>query len=222
MAAPPTWKWTSLALLLVLMGGCDRIPQSASVSGGTRPGTEWWGLVKENPSPRQGVDFTWQVHDAPGPFAEVLARAQYDVVNEDECGYVHPMTGTAMRMTTSRDVALRRAESGEHSGTVLLDLLLDGDYYGRGVCRWEFTTLSVVARATGSEGETRFTGFMDSATVLGGGSLTHYYPDMEYPRVDAYANYPSLGLTELDRFKPEVRGNTFSSRMSSSGRKHEN
>lgn len=223
MMAARTQIWGALAALtlLALVAGCDRTSPGPLPSEDADGQAKWWSLVKENKSPRQGVDFTWEVHDAPGPFAEVIARAQYDVVNESECGFVHPMTGTATRMTTSREVALTRSATGEYSGTTFLDLLHDGDYYGRGPCRWKFTTLSVAFRATGSDGETVFTSYMDIAPLTAGESITHYYPDSDYPRVETYANYPSLGATDLGRFRPEVRAHTFSSLMRSSGGMYE-
>lgn len=212
------WVGLAVAALLLLLFGCDRADTGRSGDPDTRPGSEWWGLVKENASPKQGVDFTWKLHDAPGPFQDITASAQYDVINEEECGYKHPMTGTAMRMTTSRVVDLSEESTQAYSGTTFLDLLQDGDYYGRGICRWEFTTLSIVSRATGVQGETKFVAFIDRNSLLSGGSLTHYYADRDYPRVGTYPDYPSQGQTDLGRFRPEVRKHTFSSDFTSKER----
>ena len=42
------------------------------------PDARWKQQVQENESPQQGIDFTWAVRYAPGPFGKVVARAQYD------------------------------------------------------------------------------------------------------------------------------------------------
>ncbi|WP_312318944.1 hypothetical protein [Stenotrophomonas sp.] len=211
--------WSSLAALMLLapVAGCDRTSAPSSPSQDAGDQTKWWGLVKENRSPKQRVDFTWEVHDAPGPFAEVIARAQYDVVNEDECGFVHSMTGTGMRMTTSRDVILVRRATGEYSGTAFLDLLQDGDYYGRGICRWELTGAGVAFRATGADGETAFDAFIHRAPLLAGDSLTLYYPNIDYPRVAGNPNYSSFGAQNLEKFKSEIRAQTFTVELKGQG-----
>lgn len=220
MTSGRTWIGLAVAALLLVLFGCDRADTETPGDPDTRTGSEWWRFLKENASPKQRVDFTWTMHNAPGPFKDITAAAQYDVINEEECGYAHPMTGTAMRMTTSREVDLSEESTLGYSGTVFLDLLQDGDYYGRGVCRWEFTTLSIVARATGAQGETRFVAFIDRYSLLSGGSVTHYYADRDYPRVATYPDYPSQGQTDLERFRPEVRKHTFSSKFTSKeGRK---
>ena len=206
-----------IALMLVLpMSGCDRTLSSAE-SGETEAQTKWWGLVKENDSPKQAIDFTWEVEDAPGPFAKVVARAQYDVVNEDECGYVHPATGTAVRMTTSKDVPLKKLSPEKYEGTVFLDLLKDASYYGQATCRWEFTGLAVVFVATGSPDETEFEIFMSRSLLLSGETLKHFYPARQYPAVAGYSRYPSSGKPDMQKLRPEIRGSAFRAIVQSGG-----
>ncbi|MFB5204607.1 DUF502 domain-containing protein, partial [Stenotrophomonas sp. 3diitr2024] len=45
-------------------------------------------------------------------------------------------------------VELRKVADGEYRGTLYVDRMLDEDYYGRGVCHWEFTGAGAMLKAT--------------------------------------------------------------------------
>jgi hypothetical protein len=94
--------------------------------------------------------------------------AQYDVTNEDQCGHIEPATGTAARITSQEPVELRKVADGEYRGTLYVDRMLDEDYYGRGVCKWEFTGAGAMLKATGAEEETRFLTFVDAKPLTEG------------------------------------------------------
>jgi hypothetical protein len=89
-------------LALLLLTACnpeiamnqEHAAAEADVANGGR------GLAKLNPAPRKAYELTLRLKDAPGPFAVVSGVAQYDVVNEDQCGHVEPATGTASRITS--------------------------------------------------------------------------------------------------------------------------
>jgi hypothetical protein len=199
------------AMLLVLMPGCG----GESVS----PGARWQQQVKENESPQQGIDFTWTVRDAPGPFEKVVARAQYDVINSGECGYVQPATGTPMGMIDSRPIPLKAVSSTEYTGTAFQDLLQDGNYYGRAQCRWGLTGVSVVFRATGAGEDTKFQIFMPREQLVAGERVVKFYLGKNYPRVDGYPGYPSFGKTEVNQYNPAYRHGAFSASIKSQGEK---
>jgi hypothetical protein len=61
--------------------------------------------------------------------------------------------------------------------------MLDEDYYGRGVCKWEFTGAGAMLKATGAEEETRFLSFIEAAPSEGE-TETRHYPRSDYPRVN--------------------------------------
>lgn len=205
-----SWLMGALGLtLLVLMPGCG----GESVS----PGARWREQVKENTSPTQGIDFTWTVRDAPGPFEKVVARAQYDVINSGECGYVQPATGTPIGMITSRDVPLEKVSDVELKGRVFEDLLLDGNYYGRAQCRWGLTGLHVIFLATGAEGETEFQIFMDRADLAAGETQRLFYPGKDYPRTEGHAGYPAFGVLDFNEYTPKYREGAFSASVVSQG-----
>lgn len=195
--------------LLVLMPGCG----GESVS----PGARWQQQVKENESPKQGIDFTWTVHDAPGPFENVVGRAQYDVINSGECGYVQPATGTPTGMTTSIDVPLEKISDVEYKGTVFQDLLKDGNYYGRAECTWGLAAVAVVFRATGAADETRFDTLMSREPLIAGERVVKFYLDRDYPRVEGLRGYPAFGEPDVGRYAPAFRQAAFSASIKSQG-----
>ncbi len=198
-------------LLLAVLPGCG--------VGSVSPGARWQQQVKENESPQQGIDFTWTVHDAPGPFEKVVARAQYDVINSGECGYVQPATGTPMGMIDSRSIPLKAVSSTEYTGTAFQDLLQDGNYYGRAQCRWGLTGVSVVFRATGTDGETRFETFMHLEQLVAGESVEKFYLDRDYPKVERVSRYPAFGEPDVSRYAPAFQQAAFSAVISSHGEK---
>lgn len=197
------------AMLLVLMPGCG----AESVS----PGARWQQQVKENESPQQGIDFTWTVRDAPGPFEKVVARAQYDVINSGECGYVQPATGTSMGMIDSRSIPLKAVSSTEYTGTAFQDLLQDGNYYGRAQCRWGLTGVSVVFRATGADDDTRFETFIHLEQLVSGEAVEKFYLDRDYPEVEGVSRYPAFGEPDVSRYAPAFQQAAFSAVISSHG-----
>lgn len=203
---------TAVLALLIGLPGCGRTETAldrkiAAAEEDVAKGGR--GLVQLNPAPKEAIRFTWKVEGAPGPFAKVTSSAQYDVINEDECGYIHPVAGTAGRMTTSEEVVLTRASETEYSGVAYQDLLQDDNYYERGICRWEFTGVAVAFGATGEPGETQFQSYTTLRQLQSGAMYVEYYANRLYPRVDDYPNYPADGTSDLSKFRPEVRSKTF-------------
>lgn len=167
------------------------------------------GLAKLNPAPRQAYEFVLKIDDAPGPFAMVKGSAQYDVINEQECGRIVPATARAGRITSKEEVKLQKVSDNEYRGTVYLDLMQDEDYYGRGVCQWKFSGAGATLKATGADGETRFLSFIEPDRFVKGETETQHYADMGYPResMDDYADY---GEDAPEGYKPELREKLFS------------
>lgn len=166
------------------------------------------GLAKLNPSPRKAFEVTLILKNAPGAFGLVQGAAQYDVSNEAECGKIQPETGTAGRITSQEDFALKKVSDTEYRGTVYLDLMQDEDYYGRGVCHWEFSGASVMLKATGAEEDTRFLFSVEGKTVTAQQSQTKYYWREGYPR-SGMDDFPDVGELTPEKFKPDIRDNLF-------------
>lgn len=207
------------SLMVLCISACsaseNRMNQNASESG-LQPVSQERGRAQLNPQPTRGYEITLRIEDAPGSFAMAEGSAQYDVVNEDQCGHINATSGTAERITSLEPVALTKVGEGEYRGTVFLDRLLDADYYGRGVCRWELTAASVVLRATGAESETRFQPTIDARQILAGEAVTLYFWKGGYPRSDM-DNYPDSGMDSPEKFRADIRNELFTMTLKAQG-----
>lgn len=153
---------------------------------------------KLDPDPKRAYRITLTIADAPGPFASVEGVAQYDVENENECGEVNPATGTRYRMTSNELFVLETVSDHRYEGTVYADLILDEDYYGKGICRWELTDVRAQLRATGATTETEFLPAMRGSEVQSQQSVKKYFWSGYYPRAPKSTNYPDFGDLTLD------------------------
>jgi hypothetical protein len=159
---------------------------------------------KLNPAPRRAYRITLTIADAPGPFAAVEGVAQYDVDNEAACGKVNPSTGTPYRMTTLELFDLRKVSDTEYTGTVYADLILDEDYYGKGVCRWEFTSVEIQLKATGDQAETRFLPDITGEQVFAQQSTTTFFLKRFYPRNPKIDDFPDFGQKNRSKLAPQI------------------
>lgn len=191
----------------------DLSTAEADVAAGGR------GLATLNPAPVKAHQVTLRIHGAPGVFQHVRGTAQYDVINEDQCGNIEPATGTASRITSQEPLELTRISDEEYQGTVYLDRMKDQDYYGRGICRWEFTGAGALLKATGAQEETRFLTFVDAPDLVGGKTYTRFYPLRDYPRagqvgsssdVPAIDDYVSSGEEDPSEYREGLRDSLFS------------
>jgi len=191
----------------------DLSTAEADVAAGGR------GLATLNPAPVKAYQVTLRINGAPGTFAHVRGTAQYDVVNEDECGHIESAAGTASRITSQEPLELTRVSDTEYQGTLYLDRMQDQDYYGRGICRWEFTGAGALLKATGAHEETRFLTFVDASDMVAGKTYTRHYPQDDYPRVKPIEghpdlripdDYPSSGEVDPHEFAPKLQGRLFS------------
>ena len=164
-------------------------------------------LRQLNPSPMQGYRIRLTIQDAPGPLVLTDATAQYDVVNEVQCGKQRP-TGGLYRMVSNEVLPLRKVDDVTYEGVVYLDQILDGDYYGYGACKWELSEVRAGLSATGSTGETRFAPYFSSESVQSLDSETRYFWKARYPRSDV-DDFTSFGETDRTRIKSELQNQLF-------------
>ena len=165
---------------------------------------------KLNPTPKQRYDITMTIANAPGTFASVEGTMLYSVINT-EC--LPPpnsnLQGTSNHMTRPVSFVLTRVSNTEYIGTIHTDLLLDEDYYGRGVCRWQFQNIDVKLGATGAEGETRFLSGISVADLISGKNLVTYFWKQYYPRADV-DNFPESGDKNLNNVPEDKKDDFFS------------
>ena len=166
-------------------------------------------LRKLNPAPKRGYAITMTMKDAPGPFASIGAVAQYTVDNSAECGKKIHTAGVFPRITTNEPFVMARVSDNQYRGVVYADLVLDEDYFGRGVCKWEFVEARVRLQATNDEKDTRFVTDMVAESVFSERENTRYFWKERYPRVESYDAYPELGEANLDSVPPARRREFF-------------
>jgi len=177
------------------------VVQTAAVHEGTEP------LRNLNPAPKQAYEIRVVLKDPPGPFAEVDAAAQYDVSNAAECGEQQPLSGAIPRISTNEKVQLTRVSDTEFAGTVFVDQVLDEDYYGRGVCRWEFVEARVSLRESSDPMATAFVAALEADAIEQGGSKPTFFWEGHYPKAEI-DNYAEFGDPSLDNV-PDAQKSEF-------------
>lgn len=171
--------------------------------------------VKVNPQPRQAYTLTLQLDNAPGPFAVVEGTVQYDVENAAECGRKVPVAGAFPRITRSEPFVLKQVSGTTYAGTVHPDLLLDEDYYGRGVCRWTFVEARVRLRAHADERDTRFIAAITADAIADQQSRKTWFWKERYPRAASVDDYADIGSPTLDEVPESDRPAFFAATLSS-------
>jgi len=172
--------------------------------------------LKVRPRPQQAYRIVMTIENAPGPFAQIVGSARYDVVNYQACGElsrIRGAEGVASRIETQPEVRMERLSDNTYAATVYADLMIDDDYYGRGTCHWKFSYFSALLRATGDERETRFLPSIDASEIAAGKMVTWHFWSGGYP-VDMPlpsngVGYADFGYTSPERFKPEIRNQLF-------------
>ncbi len=165
--------------------------------------------IKQRPDPQKTYRIEMTIENAPGPFAVVEGVAHYSVSNHFECGHIDPVPGVASRITTSPPIVWTPLGDGRYETTVHEDLLVDEDYYGRGVCHWEFVEAGAILKATGTAGETRFLPSISAEKIAAQKTMTLYFPAERYPTSEM-ADFGDHGHSSLEKYKPEFRDTLFS------------
>lgn len=170
-------------------------------------------LRKLNRNPKRAYTISMTIENAPGPFAVVRGSAQYDVENHVECGRYVEFSGVHLSMTSLEDFPLTKVSDAEYRGIVYSDLIMDEDYFGRGVCRWKLTQAQVILKATGEDADTRFLPDLGAEAVHAEKSETRYFWKERYPREDGYDRFPEFGDMTLDEVPDGRRGEFFAIKL---------
>lgn len=166
---------------------------------------------KQNSSPMQSYRLHMRIQDAPGPVEVAVSATQHDVVtpeclpvpNDNPGGHLSPVP------TNDMPFQLERVSDTEYTGIFYTDGMIDEDYHGRGICRWEFVQTQVQLKASGAAGETRFIISLDKDELASGGSKTIYYWNGGYPR-SSMEDFPDYGVASKDQVPEDKKGDFFS------------
>lgn len=168
-----------------------------------------------NPSPKNEVHIRIKVSGAPGALPLVDAAAQYDVTNSAECGKLRS-SGAFPTISSSEQVELTRVADDEYAGIIYIDRIIDEDYYGRGVCKWEFVEARASFRASDDVKATWFVADLPAEAVEKNSTKKLFYWTGYYPNAksDNYAefgdeileNVPSANLSEFFTIEMSATG----------------
>ena len=165
----------------------------------------------ENPAPRQAYRLTLRIEGAPGPLEVVSSAAQYDVVNP-EClppPKDNPGGHTSAVPTHDIPVRLQRVSDNEYAGVFHADGMLDADYHGHGVYRWQLIQAQVQLRAPGADGGTRFVAKLDGDEVSQGAAKAIHYWKARYPQESGAESYRDYGQPDLQKVPADQRDEFF-------------
>ena len=186
-------------------------PSTASASGADRNDkSAQEHLYRVNPSPKQGFEVVFEVHDAPGPFNDFGGNAHYQSF---DCNYVtSEWAGTRSQPTKSMPIEVSRVDATHYRTTFFRDALLDEDYYGKGICHWSLIGVTVGFRATDSAEDTEYAFELSKEAFRDEGKDKQYYWKGRYPRVKRVApDIPASagGVRKLEELRPGFRENVF-------------
>ncbi|MEH6415830.1 hypothetical protein [Pseudomonas sp. CGJS7] len=161
---------------------------------------------KQNPNPKQRYHLTLTIANAPGPFALVEGKMQFDV-KTPECLPPPKENDGHLWPTPTEDIPFvwTRVSDTEYTGVVYIDGMIDEDYYGRGVCHWELIQAYATLKATGAEGETIFNPNIYPEKLIAQQAETTYFWKPFYPRNVDIDNYPESGQTDRSKMASSLK-----------------
>lgn len=187
-----------LALTLVALAALSAACSARSPTEGVE--------YKRNPTPKQTYRITMSVANAPGPLKLMSAGASYQA----DCAYLlNKLEGVMAYPEQHLPVTFDRTGMTTYQGTLHLDAIVDEEYFGNGVCHWQFVGFGATFRATGAPEETAFSPSATLDDITGEKPVTTYFWKGHYPR-EGIAGYPDSGRLNPEDFKAAVRDQLFS------------
>lgn len=162
---------------------------------------------KQNPNPKQAYRLTLTIADAPGPFHSVEGSVQYDVVTP-ECLPPPNENGGMPWPTPTHDIpiAWTRVSDTQYTGVVYTDGMIDENYYGRGLCQWNFIQARADLMATKAIGETRFMPNIKLENLEAEQVQVTYFANVSYQRDEETILEHPVSFGRNDRSKmPSLR-----------------
>ncbi|EHK66527.1 putative secreted protein [Achromobacter arsenitoxydans SY8] len=204
-----------LALLAAASSGpslADTPAKSDAASNTSAP-----ALRKLNPAPTHAYEIRLTLSnasdlssaaDGKSPFTVVEGVAQFDASNAARCGRSNALAGNVPTLSSHEPFRLSRISATEYIGTVYADMLLDEDYYGRGVCHWQLTEARVAVSAQTDSADSRFVAGLPAQKVLAAGTQARYFWKGYYPSFEQ-RRHTDYGRDQLDAVPADRRGEFF-------------
>lgn len=197
----------TIALIILLMtSGCTGalIETVAKVIPEEKQNKE--PLRKLNPNPQHAYQVKVSLKNPPGDFQQITGGVGFDVENP-ACGKHHPISGIVPSISSYESIVLSKVSEYEYTGVFYSDMILDGDYYGRGVCKWK---LSSVSARFSNKVDTLTSGysiFLIENSIQNQNTNTRYYWNGYYRPADL-PSFIDSGHKDLAQV-PENRKNEF-------------
>ncbi len=154
---------------------------------------------KRNPNPKQAYQITLTLADAPGPFESVEGFAQYQA---PDCRYtVDKLAGVTATPQHNLPISYTKINDTSYVGTVFLDAMLDENYFGDGVCSWEFTSVHARLKASGAHAEAGFVARLIRDQVRMQKPVTTYLQKKFYPEDQEIQDLLVSGQTDREKMK---------------------
>ncbi|MFA1262786.1 hypothetical protein Xclt_15195 [Xanthomonas axonopodis pv. clitoriae] len=194
---------------LVLLAGCNPMNTGSERHDTDATTTDGDPVYRKNPHPTEAYRITMTIEDAPGPFEWISGTAFYEMTNHKQCTPIEPIAGVWSKSKEDGiPIHFKKINESTYVATIYADGMVDSDYYGKGVCRWELTSADVSLRATGKHEETRFQPGIYKDKLLSGEPGVTYFWSGGYPK-DEMDNYPDSGHSDPTQFKESLRNQLF-------------
>lgn len=164
--------------------------------------------IKINPHPKMRYEITLSIEGAPGPFDAVKGSAGYEVTN-GACVPLTPFSGATLKPDKNVPMSLNRVSDTAYKCDIYVDLLMDEDYFGQGLCRWSMRFVDFDLQI----GNLAFAHSISLDDVLAGKSATRYFNNLSYVSEDAKSpksDHPRISSGNPERADFTDPKNTFS------------
>lgn len=153
-------------------------------------------LRQLNPHPQSAYRVHLILKDIPGGFERVSGGAHFGVKNL-QCGQENPLSGIVPRINSTEEFKVKKISETEYEGVFYTDMILDGDYYKKGLCKWKFDGVSIVFSNTVGEQEAGYSVYLDQASSEEGVTKTYYYWQGHYKPTDTLPRFIAPGKEQL-------------------------
>jgi hypothetical protein len=142
-------------------------------------------LPKFNPHPKEIYEITLTVHDAPGPMEQGGVFVAYRA-NNIQCVpdslLRHNGTSPTIYSANTDLEHLSKTDDKKYKTVVALDLLVDGDYYKKGMCHWEVhdVNFGVMRFPEKSDPIVLFDSVIQQSDIEAGHTVTTYFLKSDY------------------------------------------
>lgn len=168
--------------------------------------------ITQNANPKKGYLLNINIKDAPvGGFKRVNASVGFNIENIKDCGYFlgGSFQGTVPGVSDVIDFPITKISDTEYEAKFYTDWAVDGDFFGKGVCHWVMSNMTIGFSATGADGETHFvTGFYPEELQANKPQVKFYLKQF-YPTYPPLPNMPDFGI-DTEAAKQHPPSNLFS------------